>query len=108
MGQEDEEWEFDKRRGDLCEHQMIDGEELVWWEEDERFDNQYVKKTLRRTEGAMTFLVQREDETVLTVGTLMFSGDARPECKDPRFLRTTDEGNALVDSILSSEFGLKR
>lgn len=77
---EETEWEFDERRGDLCSNHMIIGEELVWWEADERFDalrppGTMLKKTLRRTRGGMTFLVQDSDDKVLTVGTMMFTGD---------------------------------
>lgn len=70
-------WEFDKRRGNLCQHSMLPGEELVWYEVDPRFNkNEQVKKTLRRLRGAMTFLVQdRQTDKVLTVGTMTFLDD---------------------------------
>lgn len=67
---DEEEWEFDDRRFALCSTALIAGEELVWYEKDERFRG-LVRKTLRRLKDGVTFLV--EDPTtrvVLTVGTL--------------------------------------
>lgn len=71
-------WEFDDRRRDICTNVLIPGEELVWHEADSRFDEYrpvgtVFRKVLRRTAGAFTFLVQDKDGKTLTVGTQMFA-----------------------------------
>jgi hypothetical protein len=78
METEEERWEFDDRRFDICEKYLQAGEELVWDELDDRF-NCYdefgrpakVKKTLRRLEDVITFIVQNsKTDGVFTVGTI--------------------------------------
>lgn len=66
----EEEWEYDERRQFICKYVLQQGEELVWYEKDDRFPGHpKVKKTLRRLENGFTFLVQDAADKVLTVGT---------------------------------------
>lgn len=65
-----ENWEFDDRRFDVCINSLDVGDELVWFERDIRFGNLKVRKTLRRLLDAVTFLVEDENQKVLTVGTI--------------------------------------
>ncbi len=80
--EQENEWEFDDRRWDICKDHLQNGEELVWYEKDSRFAGHHgqfgVRKTLRRRSDAITFLVESMTEIVhpggypkvLTVGTI--------------------------------------
>lgn len=70
------EWEFDDHHERICRDFLAVGEEISWYERDNRFreGSEKVKKTLRRTSDGATFLVLgnvagRGYEKVLTVGT---------------------------------------